>query len=523
MTTNSDVLLIGYYGVDGACAVALGLMKHPAATVIITSAQRIGETFATVRDMRFKEIHICGTGVACDWDALEEYALAIKATGAQIYWHCGRKYLDAFTDRFSHFATPVFVDTGTNTAALGVAMGLTTCPDADFLMALAWFDKNVVGAKDVSTATPDQANWLDFIHAAMAQYFKYQDEDAYVRAIRKLVIHDFGPDDRDRVATFRRAGYQYLLHGKSPVIRQLKERIGKCAKANRNVLITGESGVGKEHVAHLLWEGSPQATGPFIAVNCAMYAGNVSLANSDLFGHVKGAFTGALQNRNGKLIEADGGVLFLDELSELPLEVQAKLLRVIEDGSIIPEGADRPTRQVHVRVLAASNRDLPEAIRSGAFRPDLYHRISTLRIHIPPLRERLQDLDIIVAEKLALLKEEGYEVTWKPKDLKVLRDYSWPGNVRQLLKAIERAVLLDMPLVEVVEQEKALGDLTGISDGKEANDIFCPVSKTAVLPMKEIQRAYAHHVWELFDGNYSAAARAMGIDVNTLRYSYLKE
>lgn len=523
MAQEPEVMLIGYYGVDGACAVAMGLLKHPTAGVVVTSAQRIGETLARLRDMSFKEVHVCGTGVFCDWDMLEQAALALKAAGIKVYWHCGRRYLDAYAERFGRFALPVFVDAGTNTAALGSTLDVAKSSAARILAELAWFDAHVAGAKSVSICTREQTVWLDFINAAMAQYFKYQDEDTYVRAIRKLAAQDIGPDDHARIAAFRRAGYRYLLHGKSPAIRQLKERIGKCAKANRNVLITGESGVGKEHVAHLLWEGSPQSMGPFIAVNCAMYAGNVSLANSDLFGHVKGAFTGAVLDRKGKFVEADGGVLFLDELSELPLEVQAKLLRVIEDGSIMPEGADRASRQVQVRVLAAANRDLPSQIRAGSFRADLFHRISTLRIHIPPLRDRLQDLDAIVSEKLTLLREEGYKTDWKTKDLKVLRDYGWPGNTRQLLKVVERAVLLNMPLSEVLEEEKALGELTEDTGEENLDRLFHPADKIHVRPMKEIQRAYARHVFELFDGNYSAAARAMAVNANTLRYSYLTE
>ena len=521
--SQKKVVLIGYYGTDGACAVAAALLKYPQAEVLITSAQRIGASLAVLSGSKTKEVHVCGTGVRGDWDTLEQSALALAREGTRIWWHCGREYLDEYVDRFKRFCSPVFRGEGSNTAGVVRTLELTNRVETGFLMELALYDSRIAREELHSKPAEEHSNWLDLIEAATAQYLKYQDEDTYVRVVRKLASRRLDAEDIALITAFRRAGYRYLLHGKSPAIRQLKERIGKCATADRNLLITGESGVGKEHVARLLWEGSSRAAGPFVALNCAICAGNISLANSDLFGHSKGAFTGADRSRSGKFIEADGGVLFLDELSELPLEVQAKLLRVLEDGSIIPEGADRPLRQVSVRVLAATNRDIPAQIRSGAFRADLYHRISVLRIHIPPLRERLEDLSVIIQQKLELLKEEGYAFKWKASDLKLLQDYSWPGNVRQLLKIVERAVLLNMPLSAVMEEEIALGELAEGADEDRRTDIFRPNLRSEVKSVREIQATYARHVWELFDGNYRAAAHAMGVNVNTLRYNYLNQ
>lgn len=521
---KSKVAVVTYYGVDGACAAAMLLLKYPDAAVIVSSANRIGESFQALEEEAYTQIHVCGVGVGCEWSTLAQAAQAVKKRGARITWYCGRGYLEQLAGAFKAFCEPVFLEEGTNTGAVAQYLGLGERCDAHLLVDLSWCDRYVKNARKRPDFTAEQSEWVDFVEAATSHYFKYQDQETYVTLVRKLASLTLGPRDRVLIETFRRTGYQYVLHGASPTMRKVKQRIQKCAQANRNVIITGESGVGKEHVAHLLWEGSAQAQGPFIPVNCATYAGNSSLANSDLFGHTKGAFTGATGSRKGRFIEADMGILFLDELGELPLEVQAKLLRVIEDGWVTPEGADRPERRVNVRIVTATNRDLPSMVRSGGFRADLYHRISALHIWVPPLRDRPEDIDAIASERLVLLQKEGYKAKLSRADLKELHSYDWPGNVRQLIKVFERAVLLGTSLAEAIEEERALGEVVQYgSERTRQSDTLFPVDRDHIRPMKEVQSLYARNVWELCGQNFSAAARALGVNPNTLRYTYLAE
>ena len=251
--------------------------------------------------------------------------------------------------------------------------------------------------------------------------------------------------------------------------------------------------------------------------NCAVFAGNAGLANSILFGHTQGAFTGAVKKRDGAFTSANGGTLFLDELGELPLEVQAKFLRVIDDGEVIPEGADKPERKVSVRLLAATNRDISDMIRKGHFRADLFHRLTTLRVVVPPLRERKEDIDAIAARTLSELPR------------------SWPSSQVDL-ERVRRAALLrlarkrppaqqgsqagdfmDMPIEEVLAEEKALGTLVFQQTSAPGGDTLTPQDAEAIRPMEEVRRAYARKAFELYHGNWTATAKALGVAQNTLR------
>ncbi|MCC6489495.1 MAG: sigma-54-dependent Fis family transcriptional regulator [Candidatus Hydrogenedentes bacterium] len=512
----SGTALLTDNGVDGACAAAMGLLAFPGAEVIVTSARRIGVTLASLQGKTFGAVHVCGVGIYCDWMEVEKAARMLKAEGTALHWHCGRGYLDDRLEELRGVCTPAFMHVGTNTAAVARTLGLESAR----LTTLAAFDTHLPAATSLKKATPDQTLWLDFIEAALAQYFKFQDSAPYVHAIRCLARGELGEQERRLTEAFRRTGYTHLLYGQSDSLRHLKERIQRCADANRPVIITGESGVGKEHVAHLLWERGPRALGPLIPVNCSLYAGNTALANSDLFGHKKGAFTGANKDRKGKFVEADGGLLFLDELGELPLEVQAKLLRVVEDGKVTPEGADRHEAEVDVGIIAATNQDLVAMVRRGTFRADLYHRLATLRIHVPPLRERTGDIRGIAEQRLKTLEAEGHATKFSERDWRLLKDYDWPGNVRQLIKLVDRAVLLGLTVPEALREERELGEVREARENEALN--LLPTERRQVRPLDDVVRQYAHNAWLLHDKNYSATAKTLGIAENTLRYSYLK-
>ena len=213
------------------------------------------------------------------------------------------------------------------------------------------------------------------------------------------------------------------------------------APSNSLLLLLGETGVGKEHLAKVIHAESPRSAGPFVAVNAAALP--EQLLESELFGHKQGAFTGATRSRRGAFEQAHGGTIFLDEIGEMPLHLQAKLLRVLQDFEIRPVGAEKPT-WVDVRVIAATNKDLEKAVARGAFRKDLYYRLSVVTLTIPPLRQRREDIPALARRFLASLKHQvGRDVSHISEEaLQALCCYDWPGNVRELMNVIERSILL---------------------------------------------------------------------------------
>jgi len=228
--------------------------------------------------------------------------------------------------------------------------------------------------------------------------------------------------------------------GNGPAIREVFRKINLFAPSDAAVVITGETGTGKELVARALHDRSLRPEGPFVAVNCS--AISEELLESELFGHEKGAFTGALRTHRGRFERADGGTLFLDEVGDMPLNTQAKLLRVLEEGTIERVGAEREQR-IDVRIVAATNVPLEQAVGTGRFRADLYHRLSVLRIHLPPLRERPEDIPYLVEHFLHLFsrkyKRRIYRLT--PEAINLLQAYMWPGNIRELRNVLERVFI----------------------------------------------------------------------------------
>jgi two-component system response regulator AtoC len=228
--------------------------------------------------------------------------------------------------------------------------------------------------------------------------------------------------------------------GDTPAMKRLENMLARVAPSNATVLLTGASGTGKEVLAAAIHKMSPRASRPWIPVNCANFSD--TLLESELFGYEAGAFTGATKKRDGLFVTADGGTLFLDEISTMKPELQAKLLRVLEDRSIRRVGGSVETK-VDVRILAATNRDLAEMVKTGAFREDLFHRLNVVEIRLPPLRERLEDIPALVGYFIQKYNREmGRTVTGVgPYVMDALKAYDWPGNIRQLRNAIERAMV----------------------------------------------------------------------------------
>ncbi len=246
--------------------------------------------------------------------------------------------------------------------------------------------------------------------------------------------------ETDRAELEARAGVASLLLGESVIMRRVREQIRLCASTNGRVLVTGETGTGKEVVARAIHAQSERRNGSWVAVNCAAVPGE--LIESELFGHEKGAFTGALRTRRGKFEQADGGTLFLDEIGDMPAHMQAKLLRVLEEGEIERVGGDKRLR-VDVRVLSATNRDLKADIAAGRFRDDLFHRLNVVQIHIPPLRDRREDVPLLVRHfvdtlsKLAGLRAVELDAALLAR----LQQHDWPGNVREVRNTVERLLI----------------------------------------------------------------------------------
>jgi len=290
----------------------------------------------------------------------------------------------------------------------------------------------------------------------------------------------------------------------SPAMRRVVETAAVVAPSQVPVLVTGESGVGKEVVAQLIHRWSPRAEGPMVAANCAGLA--ESIIESELFGHAKGAFTGADSARQGFFRAADGGTLFLDEIGDLPLRLQPKLLRALESGEVTPVGSETPVR-VDARLVAATNRNLGEAMAAGEFREDLYYRINVVELSIPPLASRREDL-VPLARKFAS-DFAGGPVRLSPQATQCLLAYGWPGNVRELRNAVQRACLLCRG--DVILPEHLPPRVAALASASES-------SPAATGRLSQVERATILATLEECGGNRTRTAEKLGISRRALIY-----
>jgi two-component system response regulator PilR (NtrC family) len=303
--------------------------------------------------------------------------------------------------------------------------------------------------------------------------------------------------------------------GKSPRMQEIFRLIPKVAQSNSTVLITGESGSGKELVAAALHNLSPRKGKNFVAINCATFP--EGLLESELFGHVKGAFTGAVSNKQGLFEIADGGTIFLDEIAEMPISLQAKLLRVIENGTFRRVGGVADIT-VDVRVISATNRDLSDAIAAGGFREDLFYRLKVVPVHLPPLRERTEDIPLFLEHFLARFSSDKKE--FSPECLRLLMKYPWKGNVRELENMVERIVLLT--------------DRNMILPDDLPEEVFAEVDPSAALPgigaegidlekvVEEIEKNYLNKALAKTNGNKTDAAKLLNLSFRSFRHRLKK-
>jgi DNA-binding NtrC family response regulator len=329
---------------------------------------------------------------------------------------------------------------------------------------------------------------------------------------------------RRRLARDEQVGVASLLIGDSPAMRRLRAAIEQLAPHDVAVLIQGESGTGKELVARALRTGEWHDR-PFLAVNCSAIPD--TLIDSELFGHARGAFTGAASDRDGLFVEADRGMLFLDEIGEMPVHVQARLLRVLQEGEVRPVGSDQ-VRRVNVRVIAATHVNLAEAVATGRFREDLYYRLNVVALRVPPLRERIDDVPLLAAHFLR--KHCGDSApSLTPEALDALVADPWPGNVRELENALLHAIAFHRnDIVGVESLPPHIGARAGsdrpvgaapiaVTIGGDGRDQLLPLTEAKRRINATFERAYLLNVLERARGSMSEAARLAGIDRTNLR------
>jgi two-component system response regulator HydG len=312
-------------------------------------------------------------------------------------------------------------------------------------------------------------------------------------------------------------GFEGVI-GNSVAMHAVIAKLRQIAPTSASVLISGESGTGKELAAKALHVNGPRRNKPFVPLNCAELSENV--LESELFGHVKGAFTGADRDRIGRFQYANGGTLFLDEIGDMPISIQVKLLRVLETGEIVRVGTNEPVK-VNVRLISATNRELSEAISEGKFRQDLFHRLKVVSIKVPPLRERREDIPLLIEHFLRELSTgHAKTVTGVTAAVrKTLMAYSWPGNVRELKNTIESMIVIDAD--GILDVDDLTEDLQAASSNVRS-DGHSGVDTLIGKPLDLIEKHYILETLKLAQGNREETAKLLGIGERTL-YRKLKE
>ena len=346
-------------------------------------------------------------------------------------------------------------------------------------------------------------------------------DNAELTALVQKAFEKFGLLSENEVLRAQVAQERGEIIGRSVAMRKTLDLVERIAPAKTSVLITGESGTGKERIARRIHELSDRAGGPFLVVNCGALPEN--LMESELFGHEKGAFTGAVEKTRGVFREAEGGTLFLDEIGELPLALQVKLLRVLQEKAVRPVGASREI-PVDVRVLAATNRNMEEDVNQGKFRQDLYYRINVIRLELPPLRERADDIAILAESIIRRLAAEmGKELKgFTPDALRALLGYHYPGNVRELENILERgATLAGSSII-------GLGDLpetlSGLAGGTTPQLLTLPPEGCDLdQVLNEVERRLLVAALDRTGGVRTQAAKLLGITFRSLRYRLEKQ
>jgi two-component system response regulator PilR (NtrC family) len=367
-------------------------------------------------------------------------------------------------------------------------------------------------------ATADQA--VDAIKLGAFHYFTKPFNNDEIRALVRNALEKRDLKQENSLLkqdALAKDGFCGII-GKSPRMRELFIMIQKVAGSLSSVLIMGESGTGKELAARAIHTSSARRTKPFVAVNCGAIP--ETLIESELFGHKKGAFTGAVADRPGLFEQADGGTLFLDEIGELPLLLQTKLLRVLQEREFRRVG-DSVVRKTDVRVLTASNLDLQEQVTVGSFREDLYYRINVVQIVMPPLRERLEDIPLLIEHFFQKYSDPGHTgETITPAALKQLMNYPFPGNIRELENIVERSLILDRTIISESSLPEQVRSVRTVCLGSEVNIPDEGMQLEALL--EELEKKYLLKALERTGGAKKKAADLLGMSFRSFRYRLAK-
>jgi DNA-binding NtrC family response regulator len=512
MHSSKTIHIVTTLGIDGACCAALLCQIVPGASIDITSARRLHWTLQSLptSSSPIKRVAICGVGIQENLPDILDGLRALKRKRIHVDWYCGRGYLDTYRSALAPVCSPVFLACKSNTQSIAVHH---QCPQNDHTqLILALAKEYAAGSGSVAKGHQD---WHDYLEGQGARYFKFDDTSGFIRAIR-LLAHEgeLRAKERQEIEAFRLTR-NYTPLGKSKAMQMVRALIQRIAPIPEPVLILGPTGSGKEVAARMLHEAS-QLKGAFVPVNCAVLSTNADLAHDRLFGHVPGAYTGAKDSQPGAFVLADEGTLFLDELAELPLEVQTQLLRVLEEETVTPLGTMKP-QAVNVRLVAATNQNLAQRIADGQFRADLYHRLNVLTLSLPSLMERPEDMNDIAKTILYTLQQAGHPLKLTPQDWKAIYAYHWPGNIRQFRNMLKRAAYMKLPVADVLEQEKRGEQGFESMPDADALRLFRPRHRDDVSPESAIRKSYIRHVYGLMNESITQTARVLGMAKNTLK------
>ncbi len=493
---GKTLILTGWFYHDYALAAALALRHFNNADILGMSRRRLPEYLE--KPGNYSRIVILGVSLLGDVKRLGKALAALKRKKVPVSW-------------FSTVQMPGELDDE-------VRANLETHIDADLDLAGLVAEFYGLDASEMAplcdARTPLGRKYCGLLDAAGYFYRNYQDQEAYPAVIRHIAALDpesrWTDGERKMLAHYRRYGCREII-GKSAAILQLQDKISLVAHHDHvRVLIQGESGTGKESVAQLLHNKSPRKDQEFVAFNCASV--NPTLLESIFLGHEKGSFTGAQERHAGLFEQANGGTLFLDEIGELPKDAQGTLLRVLEEGRVRRVGAEGQEIKVDVRVISATNRNLPAMVREGAFRLDLYERLCVVQIETPPLREHKEDIALLAQNFRSHI---NLRRRLTPEQIEALETYDFPGNVRELNNLLERAEIFGTTdFHQLIQEHRKLN--AGIYSGDGT------AKETEELPdnLKEATRLHIRRVYEKYGRNISKAAEKLDISRNTMR-SYL--
>ena len=485
-----NLILTGWFWKDYAIAAAVALRHYKKADIYGVSTRRLPEILDEVGN-KYKEIAILGVGLSGDPKLLEKALGKLQKNGVCVRWISALDFPESIG------------------AGIRSKLDAFFCPDAGITEAVSrCFDLpyNDLAQLAVQEVPKSLHPFHELLEAAMYFYRNFQDERAYGLAIYHIAHNEsesrWGNFEKQMITHYRRYGHRELL-GKSNIIMDLHKRINQIAQRDKaRVFIFGESGTGKETIAMFIHAKSPRKNEPFYAFNCASVTPN--LLEDRFFGHEKGAFTGANEQKKGLFENADGGTLFLDEIGEMPLEAQGVLLRVLEGGRFSRIGGTEEI-SVDVRLITATNQDLATLVREGKFRADLYHRLCVVQIRAPSLREHKEDIEKIANDHW--LKEHHHRLA--PAQIEALKNYDYPGNVRELLNILERASVLDES-----DFDQLLRDHKQMTAGLHSSDVS---HEEISDDLNAAIRRHVRKVYEKYEKNLTQTANALKVARNTVK------